>query len=615
MNTHSKFLRTAVAAMLLAIASTGWALGAGLTRLSGNAPNVQGLKYLHAHSPNAVMDFTLALALQNRAALMAAEHAMQDPKSPQYRHFMTHEQLIATYSPSWTQVNTVTGYLKSQGIKVMSVTPDRLVIHARASTAMIQRAFAVNIADYSMNGETVFAPDNDPRMPQYVASVVTAVMGLNNMVQWQEHLRAKTATADTNTIAGGAGPTGFSPADLATHYNWPVGGNSLPVLTDTSLASGVTIAIATAFTYRPADVNTFWDANHLPRHTVVSVTPDGITRRLNDETTLDIEHSGAMAPGAKIMVYSGVNPQDSSFFDVFQAIESDDAADVVSTSWGECEPDETPADIGAEDGIFLLMLAQGQTIFAAAGDGGSNDGTAVDDPRDVRCPTSGGSPSGFGGLLDVDPHDNADFPSSDTGVGAAGGTSLVLGSTPSESTWIDGGGADSRVFAEPGFETGTAGWVSNTSCFGDTSDPVTFNVDASVACAAAGNASRQSADLSMDADFNLNLFYNGKWLSGFGGTSFVAPELAGLWAIAVKAYRTANPSAPAPQRLGAAPAGIFGAVTAGCQEIFTDITTGDNGTNSGNGFSAVAGWDHATGWGVPDGTLVVNYLATGTCPP
>ncbi|MFI4921596.1 MAG: protease pro-enzyme activation domain-containing protein, partial [Gammaproteobacteria bacterium] len=399
MNTHSKFFRTAVAAMLLASASTGWATGAGLTRLSGNAPNVQGLRYLHAHSPNAVMNFTLALALPNRAGLAAAANATQDPHSPQYRHFMSHAQVVAAFSPSWSQVNSVTTYLKSQGIKVTSVSPDRLLVHVSAKTSVVEHTFGVNIADYTMNGETVFAPDSEPRMPAYVASAVTAVLGLDSVVQLQEHLHIAAPAAGTTTIAAGAGPTGFSPQDLATHYNWPS-------LTDTSQAAGVTIAIATAFSYRLADVNTFWDANHLPRHTVVSVPVDGVTRRLNDETTLDIEHSGAMAPGAKIVVYSGVNPQFSTFVDIFDAIANDNTADVVSTSWGTCEPNTPPASIGAEEAITLVMLVQGQTIFAATGDGGAQD----------RCSgPSGNHGLGFGGVLDISTTDNADYPSSAPG--------------------------------------------------------------------------------------------------------------------------------------------------------------------------------------------------------
>ena len=604
MNTHSKILRTAVAAMLLAaVSTTAWATGAGLTRLSGNAPNMQGVKYLGAHSPNAVMNFTLALAPQDRAAMEAAVHAVQDPRSPQYQHFLTHDQVVAQFAPTQAQVDSVKAYLTSQGIKVVSVTPDRMLIHASATTATVEHAFGINIGNYKVDGETVYAPDSDPRMSADMAGKITAVLGLDNVVQLKEHLHAGTPAAATpvsHTIAGGTGPTGDSPTDLANHYSWPVGPNSLPILTDTSLASGVTIGIATAFTYRLADVNTFWKTYGLPTHSVVSVAVDGVTRRLNDETTLDIEHSGAMAPGANIIVYSGVNPGFGTFVDVFDRIFTDNAADVVSTSWGDCEPNNPPAAIGAEEIITTAMLLQGQTIFAAAGDGGAQD----------RCSgPSGNHGTGFGGVLTISTTDNADYPSSAPGIGAAAGTSLDLAGN-TETAWVDGGGADSVLFAEPSYETNTSGWASNSSCFEDTHGDA-FAIPAGEACVANGDASRQSSDLAMDADFNLTLFYNGKWLGGFGGTSFVAPELAGLWAIGVNARRTAS-SLPT-TRLGAAPASIFGAVSAGCQEIFTDIGAGSN-NGAGGVFNTATGWDHPTGWGVPNGALVVGYLATSGCP-
>lgn len=593
MNTHSKLFRTAIAATLLATATAGWAAGVGLVRVPGNAPNMHGARYMNAHSPTSAMAFTVALTPRDRDGLAAAVHAMQDPNSPQYRHFMTHDQIVAAYGPTQATVNTVTAYLKGQGIKVTSVSRDRLLIHATATTATVQRAFGVNIADYSIKGqsETVFAPDSDPRMPAGIAGVVTAVMGLDNVVQLQQH---------SSTIAGGAGPVGYSPQQLATHYKWPS-------LTDTSQASGVTIGIATAFTYRDTDLNKFWDTYGLPRHTVVSVPVDGVTRRLNDETTLDIEHSGAMAPGAKIVVYSGVNPQFTTFVDVFSAIFNDSVnqPDVISTSWGSCEPNNAPASVGAEETIVLEMLGIGQTIFAAAGDGGAQD----------RCTGPAGTPSGlgFGGILTISATDNADYPSSAPGVGAAGGTSWDS-NAGTETTWHDsgaGGGADSVLFAEPAYETGTAGWVSNASCFEDTNAD-SFAIPSSESCGAAGNASRQSSDLAMTADFNLTLFYNGRWLGGFGGTSFVAPELAGLWAIVVNQYRIHNSNPTA--RLGSFGATLYPDV-ATCSNIVTDIAAGNGNNGIAGTFDTENGWDHPTGWGIPNGNNMISFISNGVCQP
>src|SRR6185312_7995445 len=394
----------------------------------------------------------------------------------------------------------------------------------------------------------------------------------------------------------------YSPQQLANQYSWPS-------LTDTSQAAGVTIGIATAFTYRSTDLNKFWDGYGLPRHTVISVPVDGVTRRLNDETTLDIEHSGAMAPGAKIVVYSGVNPQFTTFVDVFSAIFNDTTnnPDVITTSWGSCEPNNTPAAVGAEETITLEMLGIGQTIFSAAGDGGAQD----------RCTGPAGTPSGigFGQILTISAHNNADYPSSAPGIGAAGGTSLNLKVDPvTEDTWNDsgaGGGADSQIFAEPGYETATAGWVSNNYCFEDTHADG-FGIPSSESCGANGNASRQSSDLAMDADFNLTLYFNGRWLGGFGGTSFVAPELAGLWAIVVATRR--NHVSDQTVRLGPFPSTLYQAMPI-CGNIVTDIASGHGNNVIPGTLDTGDGWDHPAGWGVPNAQSLIDYICKGTCDP
>ncbi len=60
--------------------------------------------------------------------------------------------------------------------------------------------------------------------------------------------------------------------------------------------------------------------------------------------------------------------------DAYGAMVQVDQAQVVSSSWGWCEPDMVVSGINysvAEDSIFQLMAVQDQSMFAAAGDSGS----------------------------------------------------------------------------------------------------------------------------------------------------------------------------------------------------------------------------------------------------
>ena len=81
-----------------------------------------------------------------------------------------------------------------------------------------------------------------------------------------------------------------------------------------------------------------------------------------------------------------------------------DAAQVVSTSWGECEPGaEASGAIPAYTTLFEQASAQGQSVFASSGDSGSED-----------CFGQNGSTA-----------EQVDYPSSDAWVTAVGGTDLL----------------------------------------------------------------------------------------------------------------------------------------------------------------------------------------------
>ena len=82
------------------------------------------------------------------------------------------------------------------------------------------------------------------------------------------------------------------------------------------------------------------------------------------------------APSSSLLVYEAPNDNDAASLDLFNRIASDDAARVVTTSWGNCEQfiqASDPSYITEENQIFSRMALQGQTMVAASGDAGSED--------------------------------------------------------------------------------------------------------------------------------------------------------------------------------------------------------------------------------------------------
>ena len=584
MNGKSSYLKAA--GLLLGGLALSGAASAATVPVRGNVPPVVAkATFVSHHSPTAVLTIDVALPLRNTGELNDRLHHLQDRSSPYFHQFLTSAQFKASYGPMDADVANLKAFLTQRGIKVLGVSGSNTRVYARGTTAALESAFGVAINNYSYNGTTFYSASGNPQVPSNLK--VSSVMGLEDAVQLKPHL-----VQGPTPKGAGLGPAGFMPRNIATAYDWPD-------ITNPANGAGVTIGIVTAFSFRPLDLVKFWAADNLPAHNATNGNPItnmhevmGLTTLsttvLNGETTLDIERSSSMAPGAGVDVYEAVNPQFVNFDVVFQQAADDDLVQVISTSWGAPEFENPPSTLAAEHGTFQQLASEGIVVMAAAGDNGAADGSGA----------NGG--------------DNADFPSSDPYVIAAGGTTLTLDGSNNiidESAWSGAGGADSLLFAEPAFQNVTAGWVSNAACADDFTglfpdDTIDTPNEPGDGCTGAGNASRQSSDMAMDANpaTPYAIFFNGRWVSGFGGTSFVAPQLAGLFANLVQQYGS-NLPVPGPELVFC----VGNGVNSGSD--FHDITSGSNG------FAAGTGWDHPTGFGSPDAANFITDAISECLPP
>ena len=283
-------------------------------KLVGNvAPALMQAQYLGHHDPTSILRVTVALKLRNAVQLQQFLEAVQDPTSSEYHQFLTPQQFTAMYDPTQAQVSTVVAYLESQGLHVTDVTSDNLIIHVQDPSGMFERAFGVQINDFVYQSRNVYGTPDNPQFPSDIAALVESVIGLSNITQLHPMIMQAPAVAPLSGT-----PTGYSPQQIATAYDWPS-------ITDTANASGVTIAIATAESPNLAssDYDSFWSYYGLPSHSVSVIPIDGTGQNVTkaqQETTLDVERSGAMAPGAGLQVYDAVDASFSRFFDTYDAI-------------------------------------------------------------------------------------------------------------------------------------------------------------------------------------------------------------------------------------------------------------------------------------------------------
>jgi kumamolisin len=491
------------------------------------------------------MHLAIGLSPTNPPQLDAFISDLYDSSSAGFHKFLTPGDFAARFAPTEAQYNAVITWLSSTGLTVTGTYTNRLLIDAEGTPAQVESAFQTSINTYSYNGTTFYANGADPEIPSEFNGLIQSVIGLD------DYLKLEPSLTKTTPFAPADDPT-YTPQQIQTAYNFN------PLYTAGYNGAGQSIAIATAFSYNLNDIRTFQTNFGLAQNPIININVDGLSTTPDSETTLDIEWSSAMAPGATIRAYLGINNALSTFTDVYNRIVTDNAAAVMSTSWGLCEPQMPSASIATDHNVFQQAATQGISIFAASGDQGAFD-----------C-------SGSASLA-------VDFPASDPYVTAVGGTTLTLTSSnaiSTETTWWNSpsgsGGGISTIFTKPSWQSGIA--------------------------ALSGTGFRGIPDVAYDADPNTGqyLYFKGNWYSA-GGTSIGAPEWAGLAAVW-------NQQRGSLGRLGNANPTLYNlGSSAGYPSYMRDVSSGTNGF-----YSATTGWDAATGWGTPNALNLVNLFKTST---
>ncbi|HEX4084998.1 MAG TPA: choice-of-anchor tandem repeat GloVer-containing protein [Chthoniobacteraceae bacterium] len=515
------------------------------------------------------LHLALALRLRDEAGLAKFLRELSDPRSPNYRHYLTRAQFAERYGPTAGDYSAVIAYAKAQGLTTGAQSPNRLILDVQGTVANIERALHVTMRTYRRPREhrDFYAPDTDPSLD--LAVPLAGIEGLDNYSLPRPRLSrrepllaggrlarlAPLATATNTRPSTGSGPGG-------TYMGYDFRAAYAP---DTTLTgSGQTIGLLQFDGFTPADIAYYETAAGLPSVTPTNVLLDGFNGQPTGnggevEVSLDIEMAISMAPGMAALVVYEAGPN-GNWYDLLNRMISDDLANQISCSW--YNPDG-PADPTA-DALFQEMSAQGQTFISASGDSDA-----------------------YTGLIP--------FPSDSPYITKAGGTTLTVSGTggpySSETVWNwnngkGSGGGISTQYAIPAWQQG-------------------FSMTA-----AQGSATMQNVpDIAMVAD-NVYVRADGQDES-VGGTSCAAP----LWA-AFTALANQEAAANHEKPVGFLNPALYAIASGtGYLAAFHDIATGNNfSASSPAEFSAVAGYDLCTGLGSPAGMALIDALA-GTPAP
>lgn len=590
-------------------------LGAELVGVGRLARVPNGAARVGDLSSSRTLQIGVTMRSGDEAGLAAYAKAVSTPGNPDYHRYLSVAEFAQRFAPSVRVVDRVVRSLKMAGLRMGRIPTNRLLIPMSGPASVVESALHTRLVAYRLStGALGWSASSVPRLPRAVAASVSGVVGLDNLVvpgsvasvvarsaKAARGLLPRAVTAApgacpvARSLAAGSG--GWTESDIAKAY----GLSDLYAKGD--LGAGQTIAVFELEPFLASDIAAFdrcvFGTSHAALISTRAVDGFSLSGAGAGEAALDVEELSALAPAAHIIAYEAPNTTFGAIDNYAQMV-ADDRANVISTSWGECEQALAIGAPGAaqlENILFEEAAAQGQTVFSSSGDDGSDD-----------CANTL-----FSSTSPVAPHLSVDDPASQPYVVAVGGTSLTNVRQPlaaaSETVWNNGshgGGSGGGVSSNwpipswqahsmvPGIATSGGREVPDVTASADPSHGMVVYLSPPTPLTsgqlrpAAGVRSRGASGWSM-----------------IGGTSSAAPIWAAITA-EIAASGTAGTSCSAlPTTAGGADLGFLGpelyaVANSHYQEAFNDVTIGNNDVFSvGTGYRATLGYDLASGLGSP----------------
>ncbi len=629
--------------------------------------------------PNSVINVTVWLQLHNEGKLDTLVKEQKQKGSANYHKWITQDQFNATFAPTAKELDSAQKFLTSRGLSVEAIAENNMYIKVQGTVRDMEKAFHVQIDQYKFNGKTYRANKGNPSTDDIPGARIAAITGLDDFGFEPMFARPKDANGKpvpftplnkvaprglffeghpfrppethtftdstdtatytgnrygsdiTNTTLGHLPPQGYSPDEVQTAYKLK------PLHAAGLNGTGETIVIVDAYGSATIaqDAAFFAQLYDLPPINLQIVkapglahNPHGPPRNWAIETTLDVEWSHVVAPGAKIALV--VATDRASLDEAIHYAVIHHLGNTISNSWSSIEGFGNPAQLGRVERILQMAAAQGIDVNFSSGDFG--DEVIRVGFLSVDYPASSPNATGIGGTsLALNNNNSRKF---ETGWGT--NLTRIADISPSGGTVPDDNPPVVPPLNDPalglGFQFGAGGGTSLTFA------KPAFQSDLP-------GTKRLVPDISMLADpftgVEIIETIDGQLSVGvIGGTSLACPMFSGVMAIAAQ---------KAGHGLGQAAALVYdlpaGAVT---DIVPVGSPTNPAGVIDGNAISADdlaeplentttyysalynspfstrwfvitfgtdsslttdVGWDNVTGVGIPNGANFVNAIA------
>ena len=628
---------------------------------------------------------------EQEQALQQYLNELGDPTSPNFHKWLSAVEFGSRFGLAQADIDTVTAWLESHGLTVNGISPN-LAVDFSGTAAQVQQAFRTQIHGLSVAGRHHFANISDPQIPTALRPAVAGIVSLNDF-------RPQAFGHALPEYTAGSGRYPVVPADLATIYDFN------PAFTAGYSGQGQTIAVLEdSDIYSAGDWlvfrKVFGLARRFPQGQLLLEHPNSgsgttcVDPGVNGdslEAALDSEWASAAAPNATIVIASCQDSgATSGLFVALQNLLSGGAPpSIISISFGMSEPFLGAGGNAFVNSLYQMAVAEGVSIFVASGDSGGagSDGGAATAFAGIAVNGYASTPYNVAvGATDFADgyRGNSDNYWSSTNDSSYGSALSYIPEIP----WNATCGSELLALSK-GFSTtyGSSGFCHNggpvsviaggggpSACSSGIAGPgdVVGNTCQGYAKPGwqgiVGNPADGVRDLPDVSLFGSNNVWGHYYLicfsdpnnggrsclgapntwSGYGGTSFTAPIMAGIQALVNQktGSRWGNPN-PIYYSLAATDFGPNGggcdasAISNGSSCTFHDVTLGDNvvpctGTNNcfigpdpvtvgvlslsntayQPAFRSSGGWDFATGVGSVDvWNLLSNWSSAAAAAP
>jgi kumamolisin len=563
--------------------------------------------------------------MRDAAGLVKYAESASNPRSSDYRHFLTPEQIAERFGATRSDYEEVASYFWKLGMRV-GMWPQREMLTVTGTLSELTRAFGTGFGYFYYGKQLVLAPLQTPRFSRPLP--VDSVLHLSTFNPIRRYyvrgVYSNFAGYSPQMLAsgfdyGGAYAAGYTGKGISPGINgtWAISPADVPAYGTMWRDHVGTITQVVASPQPPSNANGHTGTHKVDPYPAGLTSPPPISPPCNlppfptppnynvcnpedYEAQLDTEQVASLAPGANVLFYIAynpdicVNPKTGNFVennkngscpkgseryplmgidiadDSLQQTIADNRADSQSLSWGEPENyalatdyiSKNPAKPGIAQIEFASLTAEGIAVFVSSGDNGAWE---CFDPFT-------GAPLGTACVS---------YPASDPNVTAVGGVNIPLN---------DFGQLEGQItaWADNTTQGGNGEFENNVGSGGGISSVFAAPPWQSAALKA---KMREVPDVALDADpktgpsqINYAAFKGYRQVFADGGTSASAPEANAQWALVLDACAHSSACATAggakPYRLGnAAPLyySIFeGKANLGYKQTFYEVVYGCN---------------------------------------